>query len=198
MAPFWRSDPAAFPTQMLSIKKKKSFGPALSAALLFFASASASMADAAEPWAFSAQYGEFDDHRRATLGAESAALWSHAFGSGRSRVDLTAEYGVSYWRTKQRRPDDGVWQVNAVPMFRWWPAERFFAEGGIGATVFSHTRFAGRELSTAFQFGDHLGLGYQLTPSIRLGMRISHFSNGSIKLPNSGLNLVQLTLVQRF
>ncbi len=155
-------------------------------------------AQAAEPWSLSAHYGEGDEYRRVTLGVESAPLWSYSFGPGRSRVDLTAELGVSYWTAKRNGPNDDVWQLNAVPMLRWWPAERFFVEGGIGATVFSRTRFAGDQLSTLFQFGDHLGAGYQLTPSVRVGARISHFSNASIKKPNPGLDIFQLTYVQRF
>lgn len=165
---------------------------------LFLMMVAASSACAAEPWSLSAHYGAGDEYRRVTLGVESARLWSYSFGSGRSRIDLTAEYGVSFWRAKRSGANDDVWQLNAVPMFRWWPGERFFVEGGIGATLFSRTRFAGDELSTAFQFGDHLGLGYQLTPSTRLGARISHFSNGGIKSPNPGLDLLQLTFVQRF
>lgn len=155
-------------------------------------------ARAAEPWSLSAHYGQGDEYRRVMLGIESAPLWSYSFGSGRSRVDLTAELGLAYWKAKRSGPNDDVWQLNAVPMFRWWPAERFFIEGGIGATVFSRTRFAGDQLSTLFQFGDHLGAGYQLTPSARLGARISHFSNASIKSPNPGLDIFQLTYVQRF
>lgn len=153
---------------------------------------------AAERWAFSAHLGQGDEYRRLTLGVESAPLWTYSFGPGRSRVDLTAEFGASYWKAKRSGADDEVWQLNAVPMLRWWPAERFFVEGGIGATVFSRTRFAGERISTLFQFGDHLGAGYQLTPSVRLGARISHFSNASIKSPNPGLDIVQLTYVQRF
>ncbi|MGK2900546.1 MAG: acyloxyacyl hydrolase, partial [Burkholderiaceae bacterium] len=55
------------------------------------------------------------------------------------------------------------------------------------------TRFAGDSFSTAFQFGDHLGVGYQLTPSQRVSLRLSHFSNAAIKQPNPGLNSVQMT-----
>lgn len=153
---------------------------------------------AAEPWSFSGHVGQGDEYRRLTLGVESAPLWSYSFGPGLSRIDLTTELGVSYWKAKRSGRNDDVWQLNAVPMFRWWPAERFFVEGGIGATVFSRTRFAGDQLSTLFQFGDHVGAGYQLTPSVRLGARVSHFSNGSIKSPNPGLDIFQLTYVQRF
>ena len=152
----------------------------------------------AEPWALSAHYGQGDEYRRVMLGVESAPLWSYSFGPGRRRIDLTTEFGVSYWKAKRSGPNDDVWQLNAVPMFRWWPAERFFIEGGIGATVFSRTRFAGDQLSTLFQFGDHIGAGYQLTPSVRLGARVSHFSNAGIKSPNPGLDIFQLTYVQRF
>ena len=35
-------------------------------------------------------------------------------------------------------------------MFRWWAGERFYLEAGIGATLFSTTRFANENISTAF------------------------------------------------
>ena len=134
--------------------------------------------------------------KRLTLGAETDPAWSRGLSWG--RVDLLAEFGLSYWRADQPGANDRLWQLNAIPIVRWWPTERFYLEGGVGLTVFDRTRFIDKELSTAFQFGDHLGLGWQLTPSIRIGARVSHFSNAAIKRPNPGLDATQLTLAYRF
>jgi len=83
-------------------------------------------------------------------------------------------------------------------MFRWWVGERFYIEGGIGATALTATRFADKRLGSAFQFGDHIGLGFLLTPQSRVGLRYSHFSNGNIKQPNPGLNVTQVTYTYQF
>ncbi|CFN83565.1 lipoprotein [Bordetella pertussis] len=91
-----------------------------------------------------------------------------------------------------------MWQASAIPMFRWWTGERFYIEAGIGATVFSSTSFADKRIGSAFQFGDHIGLGFLLTPSNRIGLRYSHFSNAGIKEPNPGLDIVQLTYTYQF
>lgn len=90
------------------------------------------------------------------------------------------------------------WQLSAIPLVRWWASDRFFLEAGIGATAVSDRRFHDKNLSTTFQFGDHIGLGYQLTTSTRVGLRMSHFSNAGRKHPNQGLNALQVTLGSTF
>jgi lipid A 3-O-deacylase len=73
-----------------------------------------------------------------------------------------------------------------------------FLEGGIGATLISKNELGPRNLSTGFQFGDHIGLGYRLSPSSLVGWRYSHYSNASIKTPNQGLDIFQITLRSAF
>src|SRR5690606_27828781 len=84
------------------------------------------------------------------------------------------------------------WQASAIPLLRWWVSDRFYLEAGIGLTLFNHTQLGDHRLSTALQFGDHLGMGYQLTDHWRVALRVSHFSNAGIKRPNRGLNAYQL------
>ncbi|EJO32063.1 acyloxyacyl hydrolase [Achromobacter marplatensis] len=146
----------------------------------------------------SMHYGIGDHYQRFTLNYETPSVWTHQFGGNWGRLDLTPELGASYWWADGSRSPGHVWQLNAIPMFRWWTGERFYLEAGIGATVFSSTRFANENISTAFQFGDHVGMGFLLTPNNRIGVRYSHFSNASIKRPNPGLDLVQLTYTYQF
>lgn len=140
------------------------------------------------------QLGTYARASRAALNWETPVLWSWQRHGGPSRLELTGELGVAYWSAKHSRQSASAWQLNAVPMFRYWPggASRCFVEAGIGATLLNRTHFAGDSFSTAFQFGDHLGAGYQLTPSQRVSLRFSHFSNAAIKQPNPGLNSVQM------
>lgn len=136
-------------------------------------------------------------YRRYTVNWETAPVWSHRFDGG-SRVDLHLEFGVSRWHADAGRTPERAWQVGAVPLLRWWPAERFYVEGGIGPTLFSTTRLAGKRISSAYQFGDHLGAGFALTPWQHIGLRYSHFSNAGIKRPNPGLDVLQVTYGLKF
>ncbi len=170
------------------------------AGLLLFGGQQASVAQPRDPattGAWGMQYGINSDVHRLSVNYETPALWSYRFSG--SRIDLVGEFGVSYWRTR----DDGtsrrsVWQASAIPMFQWWLSPRFYLEAGIGATVFNHAHFADRKLGSAFQFGDHLGLGYQLNEKVRLSLRASHFSNAGIKEPNDGLNIFQAGITVRW
>lgn len=143
-------------------------------------------------------YGVGDHYQRTELVYETPGLQLFKSDGNWGRVDLTGEFGVAYWTANGSRSPSHVWQFNAIPMFRWWMSERFYVEAGIGATAFTHTRFADENISTAFQFGDHIGMGFLVTPNNRLGLRYSHFSNASIKRPNPGLDVLQLTYTYQF
>jgi lipid A 3-O-deacylase len=72
----------------------------------------------------------------------------------------------------------------------------WYGEAGIGAHYLSELYDNNqRRLSTRFQFGDHLGVGYVFQNNLDLGLKFQHFSNGGIKQPNSGVNfgIVRLT-----
>lgn len=172
----------------------------LSAALAFaaagFADPATARDDTHKPF-FSLHLGAGKHYQRYTLNWETAPVWTHRFDGG-SRVDLSLEFGVSHWRASRGREPDSAWQASAIPLFRWWPNERFYVEGGIGPTLLSTTKLAGKRISSAYQFGDHLGAGFALTPSQRIGVRYSHFSNAGIKRPNPGLDVLQATYSLQF
>lgn len=143
-------------------------------------------------------WGTGDHYQRTALTYETPTLWSHDFSGDWGRLELVGELGVAYWNAEGSRHPGSMWQFSATPMLRWWTGERFFVEAGIGANAFTSTRFADKTISTAFQFGDHIGLGFQLTQASRLGLRYSHFSNAGIKRPNPGLNILQLSYTHQF
>lgn len=155
-------------------------------------SVAAEPADSSRSGAWSLQYGAGSSMHRFTVNYETAPLWSYPAGG--TRISLVGELGVSYWRY-DGHPENShreAWQLSAIPMFQWWFTRQFYIEGGIGATVFNTTRFAGKNISTAFQFGDHIGVGFKLNDSVRLNARYSHFSNAGIKRPNPGLDIFQV------
>jgi hypothetical protein len=55
-------------------------------------------------------------------------------------------------------------------------------------------------MSTAFQFGNHVGLGYRFgaTNAFDLSYRFQHLSNASIKSPNAGINFHQVRAQYNF
>ena len=118
------------------------------------------------------------------------------------RLMLRHEGELAQWRV----PDaPNVLELGYSPVLRF---ERplagshtvFFVEGSIGVRLLSRTRVAEHSLSTAFQFSDQLGLGWQWGDQGRntLGLRLQHISNASIKEPNPGMNFWQLVYRYRF
>jgi lipid A 3-O-deacylase len=139
-------------------------------------------------------------YTRLGLQYETSSLWTHSFGGSLGRIDLTPEFGVAYWRAHDGQQPSSVWQLSAIPMFRWWigQSQRFYIEAGVGPTVFNRTSFAGKNYATAFQFGDHIGMGYLLDRHSRVGVRVSHYSNADIKTPNPGMEVIQATYSYQF
>lgn len=111
--------------------------------------------------------------------------------------DLTA----AHWRGDRFQDIPGREQhLNAfgiTPVFRLQSDSRrgWYAEAGIGVHYLSEKYDNdGHQLSTLFQFGDHLGTGYVFRNGLDLGFRFQHFSNGSIKSPNDGVNFAVIRI----
>lgn len=146
----------------------------------------------------SVRAGYGDHYKRAEVAWESPSLWSYQFSGGHGRLDIVGELGAAYWMADGSRSPSNAWQFSAIPFLRWTWSDRYYLEAGVGPTVFSRTHFAGKNISTAFQFGDHIGVGAYLSDSSRIGLRYSHFSNASIKKPNPGLNVLQLIYTYQY
>ncbi len=106
---------------------------------------------------------------------------------------------IAYWRANRwldqpdHRRDLAV--VGFTPVFRWEADDKlgFYADAGIGLSLFSNVyRNTHRQLSTSFEFADHVGVGYVFANKWELGLRAQHYSNGGIKHPNGGVNLLLL------
>lgn len=77
----------------------------------------------------------------------------------------------------------------------------WFVDLGLGAVVFDHVYAArSRRFSTALQFTQALGLGYRFGPhgAYEVSARAQHASNGGIRKPNPGENLLRLRLAVVF
>lgn len=88
------------------------------------------------------------------------------------------------------------------PMFRWQRKEPYggqlmpYLELGVGLSWLSKTEIEGRILSLHFQFEDKFGIGFRFghRQQYDLAIRAYHYSNASIKRPNSGVNLAMVGL----
>ena len=118
-----------------------------------------------------------------------------------SGLGIRLDAQVGYWEGKGKpTPYGHVWDFSATPVFRWTfesPASpRLFVEGGLGFHLLSATRINNdRIFSTAFQFGEMIGVGTAFGPRNEYEVRllVQHVSNGRIKLPNWGLTYPGIT-----
>lgn len=161
----------------------------------------------AEDKLIDAVYGEFATGTRTQMvraGLESdwSKRWFQSNGTHLSGY-WDASFGA--WRANEFQHVAGQTQhltdVGITPVFRFERDDRIglYAEGGIGAHYLSQ-RYDndGYRLSTNFQFGDHLGLGYVFANKWEFGAKIQHFSNGGYRKPNSGVNFLVLKASYRF
>jgi len=112
---------------------------------------------------------------------------------------------VAFWRANRWLDVPGQSKnlavVGITPVFRWEADDKqgLYADAGIGAALFSSVyRNTHRQLSTAYEFADHVGAGYVFANKWELGVRLQHYSNGGIKHPNGGVNLAVIKLATPF
>ena len=119
-----------------------------------------------------------------------------------SGLGIRLDAQVAYWLGKGQPTDHAhVWDFSVTPVFRWTFEKplvpRLFVEGGLGFHLLSATRINNdRIFSTAFQFGEMVGVGTAFGPRNAFEVRVfvQHVSNGRIKLPNWGLTYPGITL----
>lgn len=111
------------------------------------------------------------------------------------------DLSVARWQGNQFRNQPGenqdITSIGLTPVFRWQRHSRtgLYVEGGIGVHYLSALYDNNdHQLSTRWQFGDHLGIGYLFQNQLDLSLKVQHFSNGSFRQPNDGVNLVILRL----
>jgi hypothetical protein len=154
------------------------------------------------PRGFFAQFGMAHEVTAGTVGV----TWS----LGRERLpqpwSVYLEASASRWQTRSGYASEHgvVTQVSLIPVLRYGMDEGrspWFVEGGVGVTVTSSVyRSSDKQFSTAFNFGDHLGVGraFGEDRNDEIALRAEHFSNAGIKHPNPGQNFIELRYTHRF
>jgi len=136
------------------------------------------------------------DIYRLTLQKDFDSRW---FESDLGYLSGYYELSANYWRAKNRDTDIGV---ALSPVFGYYfrlnrSSIKPYIEAGIGASLFSKTRIDNKNISTAYQFEDRVGLGV-LTQNWNIETRYMHYSNASIKKPNHGMDIFILSIGRRF
>lgn len=152
----------------------------------------------------SLEYGSTAKARMVRVGVQSQ--WDKKwFVSNGTHVSGYWDLSLAQWRGTAYRGIAGdnqdITNIGFTPVFRFQADDRrgWYAEGGIGLNLLSK-RYDNddNQLSTHFQFGDHIGAGYVLANGWDIGMKIQHFSNGGYKKPNDGVNFLLLKAARAF
>ena len=154
-------------------------------------------------------YGEFASASKVRMGRVGVTKdwnpnWSW-FDSGNTHLTGYWDASAGYWQGRQYKNVPGdkqhIVDIGFTPVFRFENKNKlgFYAEIGIGAHLLSETYNNNDDgLSTAFQFGDHIGIGYVFNKNWEVALKMQHFSNGGIKKPNSGVDYGVIKLAYRF
>ena len=128
------------------------------------------------------------DHNTSMLGV--GLQWvPHPDWLAERHWDYYWDVSIANWHS-----DTGtVHDFGVTPVLRYARnPRRWYFEGGIGAHIFSDSHVSSDlGFSTRFQFGDQLGIGYRFE-RYDISLRLQHLSNGGIRNPNPGINLLEL------
>jgi lipid A 3-O-deacylase len=143
-------------------------------------------------------------HETYTAGAGAVWRWSWRREVGRGELGGITEAFVSRWSARREGDRFGLTQLGVLPLLRYrWDQGRspWFVEAGIGFTVMDRDyRTDDKDFSTRFNFADVVGVGRNFGQGGRreLSLRLTHFSNGGIKHPNPGENLLRVRYAVMF
>ena len=132
--------------------------------------------------------------------------WDKAwFVSNGTQLSGYWDASIGGWDAKSYQNVPGqhqkLWDLGFTPVFRFENTNKlgFYAEAGIGVHMLSKLYNNDDDrLSTHFQFGDHIGVGYIFNNKWEVAAKIQHFSNGGYKKPNSGVNYMNVKVAYHF
>jgi lipid A 3-O-deacylase len=113
--------------------------------------------------------------------------WRREWPAGQTwRIAGYWELSAAVWDN----PDESTADIGLTPVFRVDRGTHSpYVEAAIGFHLVQARISAARVFSTAFQFGDHVGVGIR-SGKHDIGVRLQHLSNGGIRRPNPGINFV--------
>jgi hypothetical protein len=115
-----------------------------------------------------------------------------------SNLNLYFETSVNFWEYGVENNYDSNFVLALSPVFEYqfseYKSNPIFVEFGIGVSLLDDTRFAGKNVSTHYQFEDRLGIVMKFGKNKRdsIALRYLHYSNAGFKRPNPGLDFISL------
>ena len=113
-------------------------------------------------------------------------------------------FGAWYGRSPTG-DDETLVDVGVTPVFRLEPAKRSdeftpYIEAAVGFHLLSKHHISDRALGGAFQFGDHVGIGFRFGRRGRydVSYRLQHLSNAGLAKRNMGINFNQIRFSYHF
>ncbi|AZZ98606.1 acyloxyacyl hydrolase [Pseudoalteromonas sp. R3] len=110
--------------------------------------------------------------------------------------DVHFESSINFWRYGEENHHDGNFVLAVSPVIRYpfatYQNHPIAVEFGIGLALLDDTQFAGKNVSTHYQFEDRIGLVYQMDGA-NIAIRYMHYSNAGFKSPNPGLDFLSLS-----
>lgn len=70
--------------------------------------------------------------------------------------------------------------------------------GGAGFTFLGRTSYEARDFGCPWQFNEHIGLNWEITPRFFIGYRFQHMSNAHLDVHNPGLNMHMVSAGYKF
>ena len=118
------------------------------------------------------------------------------------KLTVLLEASANFWRYGPANSSDSNAVLAFSPILRYPLGEKFGMhwdlEFGVGVSLLDDTRFAGKNVSTHYQFEDRLGLVAWLSPEQSVTLRYLHYSNAGFKKPNPGLDFISLSYAWYF
>lgn len=160
-------------------------------------------------WAVDHRYLVLGDGRQSVklLGVAAAWDWEKKWlQQGDWHLTGSWEVASAYWDGRQGSSGNAkLYELAMTPVLRLQKTQPInavfpYVDAGIGLHLLSQTKISDKRLSTALQFGDHVGLGARFGTKQRfdLGYRFQHISNLTIKRPNNGMNFHIIRFGVRF
>ena len=150
----------------------------------------------------------------ATLGGDrNIVVYGGGFGwgpwwsmpmEGDRLLSLSGIASVTGWDNRYKPINKSLVAFGAYPILRFDTGQIAgvvpYVEAAIGFNLLTHTWIEERRLSTAFQFGEFVGVGAAFGDKreFDIGVRYQHISNADIKRPNDGLTYGSIVFTYRF
>jgi lipid A 3-O-deacylase len=110
----------------------------------------------------------------------------------------------SKWQSTRDASQDGAnVTVGLTPMFRFTGKKGYYqpyVDVGVGIYLFTVSQLEDHEFGSNFQFSDMFGVGMHFGKRNQwgLGYKFQHYSNGSVRVPNHGINFNFITLSYKY